>query len=844
MKKIITDTNVLMDDHRILNKLSEKYDQIQIPLTVLKELDKHKFNPDLSYSARKAIHAILDFKEKYKDKIKFIVNDFEISDNDLKIIKSAEVEGADIATKDISMSLIANSKGIETILYDVIVNNLFKPYIKLKIEEISSFLNFEQSYIEEKYEDIFERINIISNENKLRKNGWMFIFLYDNDTIPEVIYAHNPIRKEIIRIDNNPLYREIEIESGMKVKALDEYQLCAFYAFKEAPNILLTGKWGTGKTLLSTAYSIEKSKRKIFISRPPIGINKKYDIGYLPGPQPLDCKILTPNGWKTMGEINTGDYVININGKKSKVLKTFDKGIKPVYKIETTNGGLTKACGDHVWSVKNNNELKHNKDYKLRSTLEIKETLYNKNKGCKYNYSLPKNPIVEFDYVDNLPIPPYTMGALLGDGSFSNSISISNMDIDLIERIERELSQFDLYLNKHDISYTISGNYKNNKPAKPVKLTNLITKEEKIYDTINEASINLKINKTTLNSRCNKKLIIDNILYEFLPKKQRWTNYLKNIIYDLKLEGTKADTKFIPNIYKYTSIENRISILQGLMDTDGTIKKKYGSMSYTTISKQLADDVVEICRSLGINAFKYTRNRIGEKHIFNDRTIKTNSISYEVNIPKSNEIELFYIKRKKDLIQKNNNKLNNVKIKNIEYIGEEKVKCILLDDDDHLYITDDFIITHNTADEKMFSWFAGILSSIYYLYSNTRNQKMKDVEYDYVKDKVFPSKFETIPLNAIQGMSLLNDDILLVDEIQLIDIDYLSMILSRSGENSKTILLGDVKQTYGVVKPSESGLLKLLRLLPHENLAYVDLQIPYRSSLLELADKLQDSIIM
>lgn len=432
MKKIITDTNVLMDDHRILNKLSEKYDQIQIPLTVLKELDKHKFNPDLSYSARKAIHAILDFKEKYKDKIKFIVNDFEVSDNDLKIIKSAEVEGADIATKDISMSLIANSKGIETILYDVIVNNLFKPYIKLKIEEVSSFLNFEQSYIEEKYEDIFERINIISNENKLRKNGWMFIFLYDNDIIPEVIYAHNPIKKEIIRIDNNPLYREIEIESGMKVKALDEYQLCAFYAFKEAPNILLTGKWGTGKTLLSTAYSIEKSKRKIFISRPPIGINKKYDIGYLPG----------------------------------------------------------------------------------------------------------------------------------------------------------------------------------------------------------------------------------------------------------------------------------------------------------------------------------------------------------------------------------------------------------------------------SADEKMFSWFAGILSSIYYLYSNTRNQKMKDVEYDYVKDKVFPSKFETIPLNAIQGMSLLNDDILLIDEVQLIDIDYLSMILSRSGKNSKTILLGDVKQTYGVVKPSESGLLKLLRLLPHENLAYVDLQIPYRSSLLELADKLQDSIIM
>lgn len=431
MKKIITDTNVLIDDHRILNKLSEKYDKIQIPLTVIKELDKHKFNPDLSYSARKAIHAILDFKEKHENKIEFILNDFEINDNDLKIIQSAKKENSEIATKDVSMSLIADSMGIKTILYDIIVNNLFKPYIKLNINDTSNFLNFEKSYTKEKYDDIFERINTISTENKLRKNGWMFIFLYDNDTIPEIIYAHNPIRKEFTRIDNNPLYREIEVENGIKIKALDEYQLCAFYAFKEAPNVLLTGKWGTGKTLLSTSYSIGKSKRKVFISRPPIGINKKYDIGFLPG----------------------------------------------------------------------------------------------------------------------------------------------NME------------------------------------------------------------------------------------------------------------------------------------------------------------------------------------------------------------------------------------------------------------------------------EKMLSWFAGILSSLYYLYSNTRNQKIKDIEYDYVKDKVFFSKFETVPLNAIQGMSLLNGDILLIDEIQLIDIDYLSMILSRSGNNSKIILLGDVKQTYGVVKPSESGLLKLLRLLPHKNLAYIDLQIQYRSGLLELADNLQDSII-
>jgi predicted ribonuclease YlaK len=143
----------------------------------------------------------------------------------------------------------------------------------------------------------------------------------------------------------------------------------------------------------------------------------------------------------------------------------------------------------------------------------------------------------------------------------------------------------------------------------------------------------------------------------------------------------------------------------------------------------------------------------------------------------------------------------------------------------------------------MIDWFAGFLSSLYYIYANTRGQKKCNVQYDYVKDTIFKDTFETIPLNAIQGMSLIKDDILIVDEVQLINIDYLSMILSRGGSNSKIILLGDLFQTYDVVRPSESGLLKLLRILPHESLSFVRLENSYRSNLLELADKLQDNTI-
>ena len=97
-------------------------------------------------------------------------------------------------------------------------------------------------------------------------------------------------------------------------------------------------------------------------------------------------------------------------------------------------------------------------------------------------------------------------------------------------------------------------------------------------------------------------------------------------------------------------------------------------------------------------------------------------------------------------------------------------------------------------DEKMIGWFARFLSALYFIYANTRGQSKGGVSYDHIKDHIFKEKFETVPINALQGMSLLAGDVLIADEVQLIDIDYLSMILSRSSTGSKTILMGDLSQ--------------------------------------------------
>jgi len=138
-------------------------------------------------------------------------------------------------------------------------------------------------------------------------------------------------------------------------------------------------------------------------------------------------------------------------------------------------------------------------------------------------------------------------------------------------------------------------------------------------------------------------------------------------------------------------------------------------------------------------------------------------------------------------------------------------------------------------DEKMLHWAGGFVSALNFIY-----KKNPKINYDYIKNALFFEKFELIPLNMIQGVSVLEGEILIVDEVQLVTKEYMSMILSRMSNGSKLFLLGDLKQTYKTISKEDSGLNKLLEILPHEALCHVDLQNIYRNKLTELAMKLQE----
>lgn len=131
-----------------------------------------------------------------------------------------------------------------------------------------------------------------------------------------------------------------------------------------------------------------------------------------------------------------------------------------------------------------------------------------------------------------------------------------------------------------------------------------------------------------------------------------------------------------------------------MLDSDGGVTKT-GSIYFNSTSYRLVKDLQEIIWSIGGIA------KIKEKQTsYKYRGVKKEGRrSYSLSIRYKNPKELFRLERKKQRLSDNYqySKLLKNNIVNVEYIGKKEAQCIMIDDSDHLYITNDYIVTHNTA---------------------------------------------------------------------------------------------------------------------------------------------------
>lgn len=349
--------------------------------------------------------------------------------------------------------------------------------------------------------------------------------------------------------------------------------------------------------------------------------------------QPLDAKILSPLGWKTMGDTHPGDLLIAKDGTITTVIAEFLQGEKEIFEVTFSDGRKTECCTDHLWTVRTWDDKQNN----IWRTLPLKELQKDYRLKDRYKYMIPVIDPIQFEKKE-LDVDPYILGVLLGDGSFcqGSTIKFSTADSEIVQEMKA-------FANKNA----------------------------------------LKIKKISK--------------YDYSISKMRKghaKSCITNSLCKLKLFGLKSSEKFIPKEYLNSNISNREALLQGLLDSDGYISEQQHAIEYVTTSEQLAKDMTDLAYGLGGLVHTMTRNTHYTKN--GDRV--SGKLAYRLSILLPESITPFRLTRKKNRTCKQRiYDHRNRWIQEIKYIGIKPAKCILIAHPDQLYITDNYIVTHNTT---------------------------------------------------------------------------------------------------------------------------------------------------
>ena len=355
----------------------------------------------------------------------------------------------------------------------------------------------------------------------------------------------------------------------------------------------------------------------------------------------MDSKVLTPNGFVRNGDLKVGDKVITPSGKESTILGVYPQGVKPLYDVYFDDGSKCRCSEDHLWTVQSRSDRIKSRSHKGKKyrTIELKEIMKN------IRIENGKRLNYSVDYVGKIDFPEKDY---------------------LIHPYVMGVLLGDGGLSQAGIR--------------------LSTSDMEVLD---------KVNSLLPNSYKFKHIA----KYDYGLRSDREINIINKKLIEYGLKGKRSHEKFIPIEYMYGSYNQRLELLRGLMDTDGFASKCGNCSQYSTSSSVLADNVAEIAHSLGGYASISVSNGRYKK---NGEYIECKKC-YTVTIQFSAKMEnIFSLPRKAERFKPKRETIKRF-IKKVEYAGDEECQCIYIDDESHLYITDDYIITHNTTLLKFFN---------------------------------------------------------------------------------------------------------------------------------------------
>ncbi len=352
--------------------------------------------------------------------------------------------------------------------------------------------------------------------------------------------------------------------------------------------------------------------------------------------QPLDAQVLTPTGFVRMGDLRVGDDLASVDGEPSVVAGIYPQGERQVYRVRFADGRSTECCDEHLWSVRY-------RDWdgpRVLPTSKLREMLTK----ARYRNRLFVEPFAgEFGEHAELPVDPWLLGALIGDGNMKGTaIRFSSADPAIIERVTVLAEELGLAVTKlrgYDLRLV-------RKPA------------------IEGAAGGVRLR----------------------------VNPLKAALEGLGLWDRGADTKFIPERYMAAPARDRRALLAGLIDTDGWVES-WGSVRFATASRTLADQVVSLTRSLG-GSGSWTRKRTSYTY---EGVRREGLPAYVCNLQLPDASTLGLLSAKGERAAGGRERQRRLNIVAIEPTRVCETRCIAVSHPSRLYVTDDYIVTHNTA---------------------------------------------------------------------------------------------------------------------------------------------------
>jgi phosphate starvation-inducible PhoH-like protein len=461
--------------------------------------------------------------------------------------------------------------------------------------------------------------------------------------------------------------------------------------------VFAIGPAGTGKTYLAMAKAVKalqaKEYNRIILTRPAVEAGER--LGFLPGTlyekidpylrplydalhdmidpdsipkltasgtieiaplaymrgraQCVDTPVLSPDGFRPIGSLTVGDLVIGSSGEPTPVIGVYPQGEKDIYRVTAQDGASTVCSGDHLWAVTTRDDRRRGKPFRV---LETREMIGNLRANHYHRYELPMHSApVCFPY-QQVPVDPYALGLLLGDGCLTGATtpSFATADVELAWEMQRLLPGI-------QVRPKPGPNYALSQLTSPWRSTVLVE------------------------------------------------NPLTGAVRELGLYGTRSTTKFVPELYLYNSAQVRLAVLQGLLDTDGgpvTQRGRTCRVQYSTVSPRLRDDVVFLVRSLGGVAYTSVRLAAGRTPGFaKGRPVYNRHDAHIIDIRLPAGIEPFRLTRKREKYHAGGEGGRPMRfIESIEPAGTAEAVCISVAAADSLYTTEDFLLTHNTLNDS------------------------------------------------------------------------------------------------------------------------------------------------